>query len=50
MDDVYTHTAPSTTGLDSDFLLNLLQRVDRQQLAELAGLPMSAINNLFASP
>ena len=50
MDEVYTNTAASIAGPDSDFLLNLLHRVDRQQLAELAGLPMSAVNDLFASP
>ena len=50
MDEVYTNTAASIAGPDSDFLLNLLHRVDRQQLAEVAGLPMSAVNDLFASP
>ena len=50
MDEVYTNAAASIAGPDSDFLLNLLHRVDRQQLAELAGLPMSAVNELFASP
>lgn len=32
---------------DSDFLLNLLHRVDRQRLAELAGLSLEAVNGLL---
>ena len=35
---------------DNDFLLNLLHKVDRQQLAELAGLSPSQIDELFATP
>jgi integrase len=34
-------------GPDSDFLLGLLQQVDRQQLSELAGVPLSEVNQLL---
>lgn len=48
----YLNTAEGIAGQgpDSDFLLNLLHRVDRQQLAELAGLSLEAINDLLTSP
>ncbi|HPT51505.1 MAG TPA: hypothetical protein PKZ22_15200 [Accumulibacter sp.] len=46
------NTAESIAGQvpDGDFLLNLLHRVDREQLAELAGLPLPEVNNLFTPP
>lgn len=34
---------------DGDFLLKLLHRVDREQLADLAGLPLSTVNDLFSA-
>ncbi|WP_232352753.1 hypothetical protein, partial [Burkholderia pseudomallei] len=37
-------------GPDSDFLLNLLHRMDRQQLAEVAGLSLETVNDLLAPP
>lgn len=37
-------------GPDSDFLLDLLQQVDRQQLSELAGVPLSEVNQLLEQP
>ena len=48
----HLNTAESIAGQapDGDFLLNLLHRVDREQLAELAGLPLSEVNNLFTPP
>ena len=35
---------------NSDFLLDLLQQVDRQQLSELAGVPLSEVNQLLEQP
>ena len=48
----YLNTAESIAGQtpDSDFLLNLLHRVDREQLAELSGLSLSEVSSLFAPP
>ncbi len=45
----YLSTAGNIAGQrpDSDFLLNLLHRVDRQRLAELAGLSLEAVNELL---
>ncbi|MEF9385201.1 hypothetical protein V4890_06130 [Ralstonia solanacearum species complex bacterium KE056] len=45
----YLSTAGNIAGQrpDSDFLLNLLYRVDRQRLAELAGLSLEAVNELL---
>ena len=37
-------------GPNSDFLLDLLQQVDRQQLSELAGVPLSEVNQLLEQP
>lgn len=37
-------------GPDSYFLLDLLQQVDRQQLSELAGVPLSEVNQLLEQP
>lgn len=37
-------------GPESDFLLDMLQRVDRQQLSELAGVPLSEVNQLLEQP
>lgn len=37
-------------SLDSDFLLNLLHRVNREQLAELSGLPQREIDALLTQP
>jgi len=48
----YLNTAEhiASQGPDNDFLLNLLHSVDRQQLAELAGLPLEAVNDLLTTP
>lgn len=48
----YLSTAENIAGQrsDSDFLLNLLHRVDRQRLAELAGLSLETVNGLLAEP
>ena len=47
----YLNTATSIAqGLDSDFLLNLLHRVNREQLAELSGLPHQEIEAFFILP
>lgn len=47
----YLNTATSIAqGLDSDFLLNLLHRVNREQLAELSGLPQQEIEAFFTLP
>ncbi|WP_247305135.1 hypothetical protein [Ralstonia pseudosolanacearum] len=48
----YLSTAGNIAGQrpDSDFLLNLLHRVDRQRLAELAGLSLETVNDLLAEP
>lgn len=35
---------------DSDFLLKLLHRADRQKLADVAGLSLDAVNNLLDAP
>lgn len=45
----YLSTAGNIAGQrpDSDFLLNLLHRVDRQRSAELAGLSLEAVNELL---
>ncbi len=45
----YLSTAGNIAGQrpDSDFLLSLLHRVDRQRLAELAGLSLEAVNELL---
>jgi integrase len=50
MDYLSTAESIAGQGLDGDFLLNLLRRVDRQQLAELAGLTLPEVNDLFAQP
>lgn len=48
----YLNTAESIAGQgpNGDFLLNFLHRVDREQLAELAGLSLSEVNDLFTPP
>ena len=47
----YLNTATSIAqGLDSDFLLNLLHRVNREQLAELSGLSQQEIEAFFILP
>ncbi|APD38421.1 hypothetical protein BOC46_23730 [Burkholderia pseudomallei] len=48
----YLNTAEGIAGQgpDSDFLLNLLHRMDRQQLAEVAGLSLETVNDLLAPP
>ena len=47
----YLNTATSIAqGLDSDFLLNLLHRVNREQLSELSGLPQQEIEKFFTLP
>jgi len=47
----YLNTATSIAqGLDSDFLLNLLHRVNREQLAELSGLSQQEIEVFFTLP
>lgn len=45
----YLNTEESIAGQapDGDFQLNLLHCVDREQLAELAGLPLPELNNRF---
>ena len=35
---------------ESDLLLDLLHKMDRQQLSELAGVPLSEVNDLFEPP
>lgn len=47
MSNDYLNTAMS---LDSDFLLNLLHRVNREQLAELSGFSQREIDTLLATP
>lgn len=48
----YLTTEESIAGQapDADFQLNLLHCVDREQLAELAGLPLPELNNRFTPP
>ena len=50
MDNLNTAQGRASPGLGDDFLLKLLHRVDREQLADLAGLPLAKVNALFEAP
>ena len=50
MDNLNTANGLASPGLGDDFLLKLLNRVDRERLADLAGMPLAKVNALFEAP